>query len=102
MRNHVSKLCPELLCIAATRGLRHARRYAVTGNLPLRALEYIQGSLRAKFIVVIVSLEIALMGAVAVVMETHLRRAILEQTQLRALSLGASLAAMSQGCFPEL
>ena len=42
------------------------------------------------------------MGAVAVVMETHLRRAILEQTQLRALSLGASLAAMSQGVFPEL
>ena len=39
------------------------------------------------------------MGAVAVVMETHLRRAILEQTQLRALSLGASLAAMSQGSF---
>ena len=39
------------------------------------------------------------MGAVAVVVETHLRRAILEQTQLRALSLGASLAAMNQGSF---
>ena len=65
------------------------------GNLPRRALERIRGNLRAKFIVVIVSLEIALMGAVAVVMETHQRRVILEQTQLRVLALGASLAAMS-------
>jgi PAS domain S-box-containing protein len=62
-------------------------------------LVHLWGSLRAKFIVVIVSLEIVLMGAVTVVMETHLRRAILEQNQLRALSLGASLAAMSQGAF---
>jgi PAS domain S-box-containing protein len=99
MPNRVSKLGPLFLFIAAIRGLRQARRYIVTGNLPLRALEYFWGSLRAKFIVVIVSLEIALMGAVAVVMETHLRRAILEQTRLRAVSLGASLAAMSQGSF---
>jgi PAS domain S-box-containing protein len=99
MPNQVSKLCPQFLSRATAEGLRQARRYVVTGNLPLRALEYILGSLRAKFIVVIVSLEIVLMGAVTVVMETHLRRAILEQTQLRALSLGASLAAMSQGAF---
>jgi PAS domain S-box-containing protein len=39
------------------------------------------------------------MGAVTIVMEIHQRRVILEQTQLRALSLGASLAAMSQGSF---
>lgn len=97
MTSHLGKLCPLLLLRAATRGLRYARRYAITGNLPLRALEHIRGSLRARFIVVIVALEIALMGAVAVVMEHHQRAAILEHTQLHALALGASLAAMSQG-----
>ena len=97
MPNHLSKRYPRLLLRAATRGLRQARRYIVAGSL--RLLAPCWGSLRAKFIVVIVSLEIALMGAVAVVVETHLRRAILEQTQLRALSLGASLAAMNQGSF---
>jgi signal transduction histidine kinase len=44
-----------------------------------------------------VSLEIVLMGAVTVVVESHQRQAILEQTRLRALSLGASLAALSEG-----
>ena len=97
MPNRLSKRYPRLLLRAATRGLRQARRYIVAGSL--RLLAPCWGSLRAKFIVVIVSLEIALMGAVAVVVETHLRRAILEQTQLRALSLGASLAAMNQGSF---
>jgi PAS domain S-box-containing protein len=99
MLNRVSKLCSLFLFTAATGGLRQTRRYATTGNLLRRALEHIWGSLRAKFIVVIVSLVIALMGAVTVVMEIHQRRVILEQTQLRALSLGASLAAMSQGSF---
>jgi PAS domain S-box-containing protein len=47
--------------------------------------------------VVIVSLEIVLMGAVAVIMETHQSQVILEHTKLRALALGASLAAVSQG-----
>jgi signal transduction histidine kinase len=69
----------------------------VVGNLPLQALQLIRGSLRAKFIVLIVSLEIVLMGTVTFVVESHQRRAILEQTRLRALSLGASLAALSEG-----
>jgi PAS domain S-box-containing protein len=99
MLNHVSKLYPLFLFTAATRGLRHTRRYAAAGSLPRRALKHIWGSLRAKFIVGIVSLVIALMGAVTIIMELHQRRVILEQTQLRALSLGASLAAMSQGSF---
>ncbi len=42
------------------------------------------------------------MGVVTVVMETHQRTGILEQTQLRVLALGASLAAMSEGGSPEL
>jgi signal transduction histidine kinase len=46
---------------------------------------------------VIVALEIALMGAVTVVVEHDQHRAILEQARLRALSLGASLAALSEG-----
>src|SRR5688500_9198904 len=66
-------------------------------NLPLRVLQLIRGSLRAKFIVLIVSLEIVLMGAVTFVVEGHQRHAILEQTRLRALSLGTSLAALSEG-----
>ena len=37
------------------------------------------------------------MGAVAVVMERHQRNAIIEQARLRALSLGTSLAALSEG-----
>jgi hypothetical protein len=66
-------------------------------NLPLQALQRLRSSLRAKFIVLIVSLEIVLMGAVTFVVEEHQRRAILEQTRLRALSLGTSLAALSEG-----
>ena len=95
MSSHVSKRCSRYLLPGFVRSLRPVRWYAIIGNLPLRALERIRGSLRAKFIVVIVSLEIALMGAVAVVMETHQRKVILEQARLRVLALGASLAAMS-------
>jgi signal transduction histidine kinase len=66
-------------------------------DLPQQALQLIRGSLRAKFIVLIVSLEIVLMGAVTFVVEGHQRRAILEQSQLRALSLGTNLAALNEG-----
>src|SRR5262245_48029218 len=99
MPGHVSKRSLQRLLRAACRDRRYARRAHGTGSWPQSLRACLWGSLRAKFIVVIVSLEIVLMGAVAVVMETHLRRAILEQTQLRALSLGASLAAMNQGSF---
>jgi hypothetical protein len=37
------------------------------------------------------------MGAATFVVERHQRRAILEQTRLRALSLAAGLAALSEG-----
>jgi two-component system, NtrC family, sensor kinase len=64
---------------------------------PLHAIRIIRGSLRAKFIIVIVSLQIALMVAVTVVMDRNQREAIIEQARLRALSLGESLAALSEG-----
>jgi signal transduction histidine kinase len=50
-----------------------------------------------KFIIVIVSLQIALMSAVTVVMDRNQREAIMEQARLRALSLGGSLATLSAG-----
>src|SRR5262249_28863899 len=62
-----------------------------------RAVQLIRGSLRAKFIFVIVSLITALMGTVTFVVDRHQRRAILEQTRLRAFHLGTSLAAVSEG-----
>jgi signal transduction histidine kinase len=54
-------------------------------------------SLRVKFIVVIVALQLALMGIVTVVIERHQRAGILEQARLRAISLALSLAALSEG-----
>lgn len=66
-------------------------------NWPLHVLGRVQGSLQAKFIVVMVSLVISVMAAVFVLMERHQRAAILEQTQLRALSVGRSLAALGEG-----
>lgn len=77
------------------RGLRKARQYTAA-SLLLRAVQPVQANLRTKFIVVIVLLEVVLMGAVSLVVERHQRRAILEQTRLRALSLGSSLAALSE------
>ena len=66
-------------------------------NFPLHVFPIIRGSLRAKFILVIVSLQVALMGAVTVVMERNQRKAIIEQARLRALSLGESVATLSEG-----
>jgi signal transduction histidine kinase len=66
-------------------------------RLPQRLLRLVRSNLRAKFIVLIVCLEIALMGAVTFVVESHQRQAIFEQARLRALSLGAGLAALSEG-----
>jgi signal transduction histidine kinase len=96
----MSRLCDNFTLllprIAGTSGAK-CRLWCLLRNLPLRALQLLRGSLRAKFIVLIVSLEIVLMGAVTFVVEGHQRRAILEQTRLRALSLGTSLAALSEG-----
>jgi signal transduction histidine kinase len=96
----MSRLCASLpLRFPALAGLSdvYGKLRSVLRNLPLGALQLIRGSLRAKFIVLIVSLEIVLMGAATFVVEGHQRRAILEQTRLRALSLGTSLAALSEG-----
>jgi cell division protein FtsL len=82
--------------MAAIREPWETRRSCMV-NLPLRVLQMLRGSLRAKFIVVIVLLQVAVMGAVAVVMERHQQRAIIEQTRLRARSLAMSLAALSEG-----
>jgi hypothetical protein len=51
MSSHVSKRWLWGLLPAFTRSLRQVRWYAIIGNLPLRALERIRGSLHAKFIV---------------------------------------------------
>ena len=96
----MAKLCgdlPPMLALLAASGDAVVSRWGALRCLPRRALQRIRGSLRAKFIVLIVSLEIVLMGAVTFVVEGHQRHAILEQTRLRALSLGASLAALSEG-----
>jgi signal transduction histidine kinase len=54
-------------------------------------------SLRLKFMLLIVSLHVIVMGAVTLIVERHLRQAIIEQTRLRAVSLGESLATLSEG-----
>jgi signal transduction histidine kinase len=96
----VRSLLNRLRCvfsrITMVNGLRKARKSAWL-SLLWRVSRFVQANLRAKFIVVIVSLEIVLMGTVSVVVERHQRRAILEQTLQRALSLGSSLAALSEG-----
>jgi signal transduction histidine kinase len=63
----------------------------------MRVPQVINASLRAKFIVGMVSLQIAVMVAVTAVVDHHQRTAILEQARLRALSLATSLAALSEG-----
>jgi signal transduction histidine kinase len=90
---NLALLLPPIAGISAVKGWL----WCILRDLPLRALQILRGSLRAKFIVLIVSLEIVLMGAVTFVVQGHQRRAILEQTRLRALSLGSSLAALSEG-----
>jgi signal transduction histidine kinase len=54
------------------------------------------GGLRAKFILIIVALQIGVMGAVIVVVEHRQRQAIIAQARLRALSIATGLAALSQ------
>jgi signal transduction histidine kinase len=96
VRSPLDKFCVVFPLIAMSSGLRKARKYIFPG-LPWRTIRPIQANLRGKFIVVMVSLEIVLMGTVSVVVERHQRRGILAQTLQRALSLGSSLAALSEG-----
>jgi signal transduction histidine kinase len=96
VKTRVNKPSQTFPLIAAIRELWQAWRYTVP-NLLLHVFPVIRGSLRAKFILVIVSLQIALMGAVTVVVDRNQREAIIEQARLRALSLGESLATLSEG-----
>ena len=77
MSSQVAKLCPMFLLMVVSRGRWEAQRSRLA-SLRLHAFPLIRGSLRAKFILVIVALQIAVMGAVAVVMERHQRNAIIE------------------------
>jgi two-component system, NtrC family, sensor kinase len=92
----VGKLSQTFLLIAALRDLCLGRQYTAL-YLPLHAFPFIRGSLRAKFIIVIVSLQVALMATVTVVVDRNQREAIMQQSQLRALSLAESLATLSEG-----
>lgn len=69
----------------------------VLGRPLRRVLDLVRSSLRAKYILAIVTLVVVLMGAVTVMQDGQQRQAILEQTRLRALALGGSLAALSEG-----
>jgi signal transduction histidine kinase/ActR/RegA family two-component response regulator len=89
-----SKRASECTPLGATRGGKTS--WSTFACLPRQVLQRIRGSLRTKFIVAIVLLQIIAMGTVAVVMERHQRDAMLEQTQLRALALARSLAALSE------
>jgi two-component system, NtrC family, sensor kinase len=92
----VGKRSQTFPLIAAIRDLGLARQCTVP-NLPLHAFPFIRGSLRAKFIIVIVSLQVALMATVTVVVDRNQHEAIMQQARLRALSLAESLATLSEG-----
>jgi signal transduction histidine kinase len=82
--------------MAIARGQWTARWHTLA-SVPRRALVLIRGSLRAKFIFIIVALQVSVMSTVTVIVEHHQRKAIIEQARLRALSLATSLAALSEG-----
>src|SRR5256885_12653476 len=96
MASHVSHLSPmyALLVVARAGGSAFWSRLT---TLPQRRFQRHWRSLRVKFIVVIVALQLALMGVITVVIERHQRAGILDQARLRALSLALSLAALSEG-----
>jgi hypothetical protein len=96
MPSRVGKLSPTFLLLAVGGGWWESQ-WSRVATSPRRLFRVLRGSLRAKFILVIVSLQIVVMGAVAVVMEHYQRQAIIEQAQLRALSLATSLAALAEG-----
>src|SRR5262249_9667725 len=96
MAIHVSNLSPMYTLLAMARGGGGAFRSRLT-TLSQRLFQRHWRSLRVKFIVVIVALQLALMGVITVVMERHQRAGILDQARLRAISLALNLAALSEG-----
>ena len=96
MASHVSNLSPIYAFLAVARGAGSAF-WSMLTTLPQRLFQRHWRSLRVKFIVVIVALQLALMGVITVVIERHQRTGILDQARLRALSLALSLAALSEG-----
>src|SRR5215510_4291787 len=96
MASHVSNSSPIYALLAVARAGGRAF-WATLTTLRQRIFQRHWRSLRVKFIVVIVALQLALMGVITVVIERHQRAGILEQARLRALSLTLSLAALSEG-----
>ena len=96
MGSHVSPLSPMYTLLAVVRAGGGAF-WAMLTTLPQRLFQRHWRSLRVKFIVVIVALQLALMGVITVVMERHQRAGILDQARLRAISLALNLAALSEG-----
>ena len=84
MSSRVDKFSPIFLLMAIARE-QWEGRWSRLVNRPLHAFQILRGSLRAKFIVVIVLLQIAVMGAVAIVMERRQQITIIEQARLRGL-----------------
>lgn len=96
MARHVSNPSPMYALRVVARAGRLAF-WSTLATLPRRAFQKLWGSLRMKFIMVIVALQLAMMGSIAVIIEHHQRAGILDQAQLRARSLALSLAALSEG-----
>jgi signal transduction histidine kinase len=96
MVSHVSNPSPIYALLAVARAGGGAF-WSMLATLPRRLFHRHWGSLRVKFTVVIVALQLALMGVITVVIERHQRAGILEQARLRAFSLARSLAALSEG-----
>jgi hypothetical protein len=96
MASHVSNPSPMYALLAVARAGGSAFWARLT-TLRQRLFQRHWRSLRVKFIVVIVALQLVLMGVVTVVIERHQRAQMLEQARWRALSLALSLAALSEG-----
>src|SRR5215217_292964 len=96
MASHVSNPSPIYALLAVARAGGRAF-WAMLTTLPQHIFQRPWRSLRVKFIVVIVALQVTLMGVITVVIERHERTGILDQARLRALSLALSLAALSEG-----
>src|SRR4029450_9416044 len=96
MASHVCPLAPIYALLAVARAGGSAF-WAPLTTLLRRLFRRHWHSLRVKFIVVIVALQLVLMGVTTVLIERHQRAGILEQARLRALSLALSLAALSEG-----